>query len=113
MKPKETDGGYTQLYQNLVNRILKGKGFSPQQQREGVFNNAELPPPLHSLVSKIASSAYKVTDDDIYTVKRTGVTEDELFELIVCAAVGQASRQYESGLAALAEAVKEGGENAS
>jgi len=39
--------------------------------------------------------------------------EDQLFELIICAAVGQASRQYEAGLAALAEAKKEGGSYAS
>ena len=33
-----------------------------------------------------------------------GFTEDQLFELVICAAVGQSTRQYEAGLAALAEA---------
>jgi alkylhydroperoxidase/carboxymuconolactone decarboxylase family protein YurZ len=37
-------------------------------------------------------------------VKESGLSEDEVFELVVCAAVGQAARQYESALAALAEA---------
>jgi alkylhydroperoxidase/carboxymuconolactone decarboxylase family protein YurZ len=113
MKPKSTTGGYSELYRNLLSRILKGKGFSPQQQREAAFDNNGLPQPLHNLVDKIAHHAYKVTESDVDAVKRTGVSEDALFELIVCAAVGQASRQYESGLAALAEVVKEGGEYAS
>jgi len=113
MKPTETAGGYSELYHNLLSRILKGKGFSPQQQREAAFDNHGLPQPLHNLMEKIALNAYKVTESDIDAVKQTGVSEDALFELIVCAAVGQASRQYESGLAALAEVVKEGGEYAS
>ena len=33
-----------------------------------------------------------------------GFTDDQLFELVICAAVGQSTRQYEAGLAALAEA---------
>ena len=36
-------------------------------------------------------------------VTAAGVTEDQLFELVICAAVGHASRLYDAGLAALAE----------
>ncbi|HEU4556123.1 MAG TPA: hypothetical protein VFS25_24965 [Chitinophaga sp.] len=113
MKRKETDAGYSQLYHSLINRILHGAGHSSQQERQAAFSNADLPQPLHTLLNKVAYEAYKVTDSDIEAVKQTGVNEDQLFELIVCAAVGQASRQYENGLAALAAAVKQGGEHAS
>jgi len=34
-----------------------------------------------------------------------GLSEDQIFELVVCAAIGQATRQYQSALGALAEAV--------
>jgi hypothetical protein len=40
--------------------------------------------------------------------KASGRTEDELFELVVCAAVGHSARLYEAGLAALAEATADG-----
>lgn len=113
MKTNKTGTDYGELYQTLLNCILNGKGFATHEQRRAAFNNAGLSQPLRSLVDNVANCAYKVTDSDIVTVKKTGVSEDELFELIVCAAAGQASRQYERGLAALAEAMKEGGKHAS
>lgn len=113
MKTEKNSNGYKQLYQNLIDRILKGKGDSPREQRQAAFNNADLPQSLSILINKVAHHAYKITDRDIDEVKTTGVTEDQLFELIICGAVGQASRQYESGLAALAEAIQEGGRHAS
>jgi hypothetical protein len=113
MKTGKNTAGYQQLYHNLLNRMLKGKGFSSEEQRQAAFNNAGLPQPLNNLIGKIALQAYKVADSDIDAVKSTGVSEDQLFELMICAAAGQASRQYESGLAALAEAIEKGGQRAS
>ena|SRR5665213_491252 len=113
MKTGINAAGYKHLYQNLLNRILKGKGFSLQEQRQAAFDNAGLPKPLSDLIDKVAHQAYKVTNNDIDQVKSTGLSEDQLFELIVCAATGQASRQYESGLAALAEMTGKGGLHAS
>ena|ERR1700760_3921520 len=104
---------YKKLYQDLTDRILKGKGESTPQQRQAAFDNTDLPKSLNALIDKVANHAYKVTDNDIAAVKATGVTEDQLFELIICGAVGQASRQYQSGLIALAEVTKEGGYHAS
>lgn len=112
MKTGKNDVSYQQLYQDLLNRILKGKGDSSQQQRQAAFNNAGLSEPLSTLINKVAHQAYKVTDSDIEAVKSTGISEDELFELIICAAAGQASRQYESGLAALAQVTGKGGPHA-
>jgi hypothetical protein len=40
--------------------------------------------------------------------KASGFSEDQLFELVICAAVGQSARLYEAGLAALAEATASG-----
>ena len=113
MKPKNIDAGYGPLYHDILNRILNGKGYSSQKERQAAFSNTNLPQPMHTLIDKVAYNAYKVTDEDINALKKTGVSEDQLFELIVCAAVGQASRQYENALTALAEAVKEGGSHAS
>ncbi len=104
---------YQQLYQRLIDRVLKGKGKSTVQQRQAAFNNTDLPQAVNPLINKVAHEAYKVTDNDIASAKATGIGEDQLFELIICGAIGQASRQYESGLAALAEAIKEGDQHAS
>jgi hypothetical protein len=104
---------YQQLYQSLIDRILKGSGKSTHEQRQAAFNNAELPTPLNALIEKVAFNSCKMTDEDITAAKSADYSEDQLFELIICSAVGQASRQYLNGLAALAEVAKEGGSHAS
>lgn len=48
----------------------------------------------------------KVTDEDITAVKESGLSEDQIFELIICAAFGQATRQYDAGIEALDAAMK-------
>ena len=103
---------YKQLYQRLIDRILHGDGESTQQDRQKAFENAGLPQPLSTLIDKVAYKAYQVTDNDISSVKAMGINEDELFELIICGAVGEASRQYQSGLAALTEVIQSGGDHA-
>jgi alkylhydroperoxidase family enzyme len=85
----------------LVKRILEGDGKASPTQRRAAFNNSSLPEPLGALVDKVARHAYRVTDEDITTARASGLTEDQLFEIVVCTAVGQATRQYDTALAAL------------
>jgi hypothetical protein len=94
---------FKQLHQALTTRILKGDGVATTTQRQAAFDNANLSEPFMSMIDKVAKYAYKVTDKDIESVKASGITEDQIFELAICAAVGQASRQYDSALAALKE----------
>ena len=42
-----------------------------------------------------------ISDADVAATKAAGVSEDEIFELTVCAALGQATRQLDAALAAL------------
>jgi alkylhydroperoxidase family enzyme len=50
---------------------------------------------------KVASRSSQITDRDLDAVRTAGYSDEQIFELIICAAVGEATRQYESGLAAL------------
>lgn len=88
----------------LVDRVLNAEGRASAQQRVQAFGNADMPPPLGTLISKVATSPAQVTDADFAAAKAAGFTEDQLFELVIAAAVGQSARLYEAGLAALAEA---------
>jgi hypothetical protein len=85
----------------VVERILEGDGRAPHAQRRGAFDNAGLAEPLRTLIDKIAKHAYKVTDEDIAAVRASGLSEDQIFELAVCAAIGEATRQYDAAVAAL------------
>ena len=88
----------------LVARILDGDGASSGALRHDAFEIVVNDGPLQGLLRKVALTPARITDEDISSVKADGFTEDEVFELVICAAVGQATRQYESALAALSEA---------
>lgn len=91
----------------LIARVIDGDGKSSSQDRKAAFRNQEVPEGIRALIEKIAKHAYKVTDEDIKAAKAAGYTEDQIFELAVCAAIGQASRQYDNALAALDAATKD------
>jgi hypothetical protein len=86
----------------LVARILEGDGRASHAQRRGAFDNTGLAEPLRGLIDKVAKYSYKVSDEDIAAARASGLSEDQIFELVVCAAIGQATRQYDTALAALA-----------
>lgn len=92
----------------LTDRVLNGEGRASVEQRAHAFGNDGLPPPLDTLIGKVAGRPVQVTDADYAAAKASGYTEDQLFELVICAAVGQSTRQYQAGLAALAEAIADG-----
>ena len=97
-----------QLHRELVARVLGADGKSTPELRRAAFENAGLREPIQTLIDKVAEHSHQVTDADIAAVRAAGLSEDEIFEIVVCAAVGQASRQYECAIAALAGAL--GGE---
>jgi hypothetical protein len=96
-----------QLHGDLVARVLDGKGTAARELRRAAFDNAGLSEPIRTLVEKVANHAYRVTDEDVAAVRATGLSEDQIFEIVICAAIGQADRQYTSALAALASATGE------
>lgn len=85
----------------LIRRILEGDGEAPPSERRGAFDRRGLAGAADALVDKVAMHAWKVTDEDVAAVKASGLSEDQVFEIVVCAAVGQANRQYDAALAAL------------
>jgi hypothetical protein len=74
--------------------------------RRAAFDNSAVAEPLSALIDKVARRTYKVTDDDIAAAKTSGLSEDQIFELVVCAAIGQATRQYDTALATLEAAIE-------
>jgi hypothetical protein len=102
------EGKERAAYRALVDRVLNGDGRAPAEERARAFGNDGLAPPLDALIDKVASRPAQVTDADFAAAKASGFSEDQLFELVICAAVGQSTRLYEAGLAALAEATVSG-----
>jgi hypothetical protein len=61
----------------------------------------EIPIDLVAYVDKVALYAYKTTDQDIEQLKEAGYSEDEIFEITLCASVGASLARLERGLMAL------------
>ena len=91
----------------LLARILEGDGRVSLAQRRAAFDNSGLSLPLSALIDKVAKHAYQVTDENVAEARESGLSEDQIFEIVVCAAVGQATRQYDAAVAALEAAVEE------
>ena len=88
----------------VVKQALHGPGKAGGDARRAAFNNRNVPEGARALIDKVAKAAYKVIDEDITAAKAAGLTEDQLFELVVCAALGQSTRQLDAAMAALDEA---------
>jgi hypothetical protein len=81
-----------------IARALEGEAHATHDQRAAAFAGTSKSP----LLAKVAEHAYRVTDEDIAEARHQH-TEDEIFELVVCAAYGKASRQLATALAAIEE----------
>src|SRR5215510_13829263 len=90
----------------LAARVVEGDGHASHADRRAAFANTGLAEPLRTLTDKVAKHAYKVTDEDIAAARASGLSEDQIFEIVMCAAFGQATRQYDAALAALEAATK-------
>ena len=98
------------LRETAVARAVRGPARTSIEARIAAFANADVDPRARSLVDNVARHAWRVTDEDVAAAKAAGLSEDEIFELVVCAALGQSSRQLTSALAALdAATADEGG----
>ena len=84
----------------VVQRVLDGDGKTSAARRHAAFDHTDPLP----LLDKVTTTAWKVTDDDVAAAKASGLSEDEIFELVVCAAIGQSTRQLDAAHAALDEA---------
>lgn len=84
--------------EQVRDRLLEGEGTLPSAIRRAAAGLGEgLPPEARKLVEKISRHAYKVVPEDFEQLKQSGWSEDQLFELVLCASLG-------AGLARLAAA---------
>jgi hypothetical protein len=96
------------LRHEVINRALDGPGRAGSQARRAAFENQGVDARARVLIDKVARQAWTVTDRDVAAAKAEGLSEDEIFELVVCAALGQSARQLDAALAALHQATGSG-----
>jgi hypothetical protein len=87
------------LREATVAAVLEGPGKTPPELRRAAAHG-EPPEELSALVTKIRRHAYQVTEDDLAAL-RAKYDEDQLYEIIVAAALGAAGARLDAGLRAL------------
>ena len=91
------------LRNNVITRVLDGAGVATPAQRRVAFEGKRAASELQALIDKVEAHAYQVTDEDFRQLQAK-YSDDELFEIIVSAALGASERRLRAGLKALDEA---------
>ena len=107
-------GRYDELVARLRNAVLGGPGTTEAGLRRAIEQRAAeaggrtdpqeigpIPSDLSDYITTVIHRAYRVTDEDVERLKRSGYSEDAIFEITVAAAVGAGMGRLERGLAAL------------
>ena len=98
--------------EHLTQALLNGRGMTDPAIRRNIEAHAarhagaeraaaDVPADLTSYLDKIALHAYKVTDKDIDGLRAAGYTEDQIFEITHCAALGAGAARLQRTLALL------------
>ena len=102
MTPKISDP-HAAARDAVLRSVLDGPGETDPSLRYAAAEGVGAPDDLRALVEKIHQHAYRVTDEEIAALQGK-YGEDQLFEIIVSAAVGASRQRLMAGLRALEEA---------
>jgi hypothetical protein len=91
------------LLAELRRVVVDGSARTEPAIRAAASTGAPLPEPIRSYAAKVRDESYRVTDADIAELRAAGISEDEIFEVTVAAALGAACRSLDAGLRALDE----------
>ncbi len=94
---------HASLRDRVLDSVLQGAGESDPAIRQAAADGSGVPADLQALVDKIHRHAYKVTDDDIARAQAK-YGDDQMFEIVVSAALGASRNRLLAGLEALNEA---------
>lgn len=95
-----TPDPHAALRDRVLGRVLEGDGESDVSIRGVAADNAGVPADLRTLVEKIHNRAYQVTDADVARLQAQ-YGDDQMFEIIVAAALGASRNRLLAGLEAL------------
>lgn len=113
LEPDPAAGRSAKRAREVLDAVLGRRGRTDSSRRlaalrRGAAATGAVPEPVEDglgpaedVVDKVARHAYLTTDEDIAELKAAGVPEDEIFDLVVSAAVGAGLVRRAIGLAAV------------
>jgi hypothetical protein len=94
---------HADLRDRVLQGVLRGPGESDPAIRSAAAEGRGVPADLQALVDKIHRRAYRVTDEDIAR-PQAKYGDDQMFEIVVSAALGASRKRLLAGLEALDDA---------
>jgi hypothetical protein len=95
---------HAELVAALRSAVFESPGETDPALRQAVGAGRPVPDPWGSYAEKVRAHSYRITDADIAALRAAGRTEEEIFEVTVAAATGEALRRLDAGLRVLREA---------
>lgn len=92
---------FDEVRHGVIARAVHGRGVSTPSARRAAFEGEDNDPRVAALLEKVRQRAWEIADADVKAAIDAGVPEDEVFELVICAALGQAQRQLDAACHAL------------
>jgi alkylhydroperoxidase family enzyme len=95
--------------QKALESLLGSRGDTDPALRRAVLQRTrtgigEAPEPLQAFAGKIAGQPWTVTDEDFLRLRAAGYSEDQIFEVVLAAALGAGLQRFDAGLRALKNA---------
>jgi len=99
---------YNALVQNLKDALTAPGGDTAVALRRALLDGriSEAPATLGPYVEKVRRQAWNVTDEDVNELTRAGYTEDQIFEVTCCSAVGAALVRMDRALTVVKESAR-------
>jgi hypothetical protein len=91
----------------LLEGVLHGAAKTTAEVRAAIAFGGNDPEDARGILDKVRRHAWRVTEEDVAALKASGRSEDEIFELIICASIGASLTRLERGLNAIASAAQE------
>jgi hypothetical protein len=89
------------LLAELRRVVFEGPARTDPAVRTAAGSGGPLIEPMRSYAAKVREESYRVTDADVAELRAAGVSEDEIFEITVAAALGAACYRLDAGLRVL------------
>ncbi len=89
---------YEEMWKKLNRTIFEENGFLEPALRKAAGAAGDLPGETGVYVKKVYDNAYRITDQDFFDLRKSGFSEEQIFEITVCAALGAGGIRLKAGL---------------
>ena len=100
MRLRSSADGHAAEIDRIRRDVISSPGLTERSARARVLAG-DSPRELAEFLERVRSASYRVTGEDIDALKHAGLSEDEIYELTVAAAIGVALERLQIAMAGL------------